>query len=311
MLRQYRLLIVTLSISLFGGVIWLEAGTRVAVMDLGAKNKEAGEIASVLTDVLRAEIYKAEVFELMNREDMKAILGEVALQQSGVCESTSCIVEMGNALGLEKMIAGNIGKIGKRWSVTLKLVGIESAANELLITEFYDGKVEKMPEFVQEQALKIIEREEELAGPQAEADGGKKRSKFKRKAKEPKRHSAVKAGLYGLIPGAGQLYNGQKKKAVVFGALGVTAAVLTFTSKSATEDARTAYQDAKEDADFQTLFDDAESKQSTNQMFFLATVGVVTFSVVDSWWYGRKKAATEVSLAPLKDGVVVAYGIKF
>ena len=80
-------------------------------MDLQVKSGVDAEMAGLLADSLRASIYNADVFDLMNREDMVAILSEVKFQMSGACESTSCIVDMGSALGVEKIVAGAIGPI--------------------------------------------------------------------------------------------------------------------------------------------------------------------------------------------------------
>ena len=190
----------------------LTAQTRVAVIDLTAKSGVDEDEASLLTDTLRASIYKAKVFDLMNREDMNAVLKEVAFQQSGACDDTSCIVEMGNALGLEKMIAGSIGKLGERYSVTIKLVDIAAARNEALITEYYRGGVEELPEFVAALAWRIVNREEKLQGRRTSPlPGGMGDMMVTKNIKSPSR-----ALVYSLlIPGLGQHYNGQHAKGVI------------------------------------------------------------------------------------------------
>ena len=107
------------------------AATRVAVMDLHAKAGVSKDLASLLSDTLRAAAFNERVFDLMNREDMADILREVKFQQSGACESTSCVVSMGNALGVEKIITGSIGKLDDRYVLTVKLVDIAKSKNDI------------------------------------------------------------------------------------------------------------------------------------------------------------------------------------
>ena len=135
----------------------LSAKTRVAVMELGAKTGVNEETAGVLTDTLRTTLYGSGVFDMLNREDMVDILGEVKFQQSGACEETSCIVEMGGNLGVEKMVAGTIGLIGEKYSVTIKLVDIAKAKNDVILTDYYKGKLEEMPEFIKGMGEELVE----------------------------------------------------------------------------------------------------------------------------------------------------------
>ena len=56
--------------------------TAVAVIELEAKKGVEPDLASLMTESLRSHIYKGEIFELMNREDMDSILKEIKFQQS-------------------------------------------------------------------------------------------------------------------------------------------------------------------------------------------------------------------------------------
>lgn len=109
---------------------------RIAVIGLEAKTGVDPSIAELMSDILRTELYNSGRFAVMNREDMDIILKEIAFQQSGACDETSCIVQMGQALGVGKMVAGTIGILGGKYVINAKLINVESFTNEVLVTEF-------------------------------------------------------------------------------------------------------------------------------------------------------------------------------
>ncbi len=263
--------------------------TRVAVMDLQVKSGVDVEMAGILGDSLRASIYKADIFELMNREDMVAILDEVKFQMSGACESTSCIVEMGGALGVEKIISGSIGLIGERYSVTIKLVDIATARNDVLITEYYQGKIEELPEFIKGLAQQLVEQA-----------GGRKL----------KTHSPIQAAIFGLVPGVGQFYNSKPKEAVIFAGLGGVMLVGALTFKAAVDEAQANYDAAGYAADFDYLYDDIERKRLLNQVFIGGAIAVVSWSVIDSYLTGRKIAA-QMNVSSDRRHLQLAYALEF
>ncbi|MCK4980308.1 MAG: hypothetical protein KAS62_07920, partial [Candidatus Delongbacteria bacterium] len=104
----------------------------VAVIDL--KNVGLEEhFSTLLTDALRAEMFKYEMFKVMNRENMQEIMGEQVFQASGVCDDNSCYVEMGEVLGVEKIVTGSIGKLGNTYSLTIKMIDVETSENDKII----------------------------------------------------------------------------------------------------------------------------------------------------------------------------------
>ncbi len=105
---------------------------KIAVIDLRAMGVSE-TTGSILSGTLRSKLFNLKDFEVMNRQDMQALLEEKAFQQSGICDDTECIVEMGLVLGVEKVVSGSIGKLGETFSVTLKLVDVETAKNEVIV----------------------------------------------------------------------------------------------------------------------------------------------------------------------------------
>jgi hypothetical protein len=66
---------------------------------------------------------------------MAVILKEQGFQKSG-CTSTECAVEIGRLLNVQKIVAGRVGKIGPVYSVSIRLIDVESG--EILKTAIRD-----------------------------------------------------------------------------------------------------------------------------------------------------------------------------
>ena len=101
----------------------------VAVADLDGTGLSEQERA-VLSDRLRAEIWKTQKFDVLERQKMDAILQEQGFQLTGACDDASCLLEIGRLLPVERIIGGSVGKIGNTWTVTLRMINIGSGRIE-------------------------------------------------------------------------------------------------------------------------------------------------------------------------------------
>lgn len=106
----------------------------VAVADLDVSGTSVEE-SGLLTDRLRAEIWKTQKFNILERQKMDDILKEQGFQLSGACDQASCLIEIGKLLPVEKIIGGSIGKIGTTWTITLRLIDIESGRIEKTVVQ--------------------------------------------------------------------------------------------------------------------------------------------------------------------------------
>jgi len=80
---------------------------NIAMNDLQGKGVEQSA-AAIISDRLRSELLGTGIFRVMERKEMTAVLKEQGFQQSGACTEASCIVEVGQLLGVKRMIAGTI-----------------------------------------------------------------------------------------------------------------------------------------------------------------------------------------------------------
>ncbi len=97
---------------------------NIAVLELVGKSISK-EDASILTDKLRGELINSGKFQIIERTVMDQILKEQGFQQSG-CTSDQCVVEIGQLIGVDKMVAGSIGKIENTYLISIRLISVST-----------------------------------------------------------------------------------------------------------------------------------------------------------------------------------------
>jgi len=79
-----------------------------------------------LSDTLTTSFYKTKIFTVVERKKMNEIIKEQKFQLTG-CTKTECAVEIGKILNVKYMVVGSISKIGKEFTVNIRIVSVESS----------------------------------------------------------------------------------------------------------------------------------------------------------------------------------------
>ena len=116
-------------ILLVGVVSGVSAAEKVAVLDLEATGELATQYERPLSDRLRSEMINTGKFDVFERNRMEDILSEQGFQMSG-CTSTECAVEAGRLLGVEKIFAGSVAKVGDVYTINVRKIDIETGKIE-------------------------------------------------------------------------------------------------------------------------------------------------------------------------------------
>jgi len=101
-------------------------------------------VAAQLSDRLRVELHETDRFEVMERERMEEILEEQAFQLSDVCDTEVCAVEIGKLIGVQKMVIGSLGRLGRAYTLSIRMVDVETGIVERTAKEDYRGPVEDL-----------------------------------------------------------------------------------------------------------------------------------------------------------------------
>ncbi|MFC2170564.1 PEGA domain-containing protein [Calditrichota bacterium] len=113
----------------FAGNVFPSEKTNIAVLDLIISESIPESYRSTLSDRLRLELHETASFNVIERNAMEDILKEQGFQLTD-CSSDECAVEAGRLLGVERMVAGSIGRVGNTHTVILRVINVESGVIE-------------------------------------------------------------------------------------------------------------------------------------------------------------------------------------
>lgn len=115
----------------------------IAVLEITGNGIGKGE-AKGLTDRLRAELFNTSKFDVMEREQVDEILKEQGFQQTGLCDEASCLVEVGQLIGVKYMVGGSVSKIGNLFSVSARIIEVGTGKIVRTATVDRKGNLEKV-----------------------------------------------------------------------------------------------------------------------------------------------------------------------
>lgn len=114
---------------------------NIAVNDLIGKKIDQ-ETAGIISDRLRTELLNTGAFRVMERGVMNSVLKEQAFQKSGACNESSCLAEIGQVLGVDRMVAGSIGKLSSSlYSINLRMIDVGTGEILLAVSEDFEGNL--------------------------------------------------------------------------------------------------------------------------------------------------------------------------
>jgi len=106
----------------------------IAVSDL--KGQAIDEpTAAILSDRLRTDLFKTGSITVLERGVMQDILKEQGFQQTA-CTSDTCIVQVGQLLGVSHMISGTIGKLEGMYTLDIRM--FEVSSGKIIYSESVD-----------------------------------------------------------------------------------------------------------------------------------------------------------------------------
>jgi len=148
----------------------------IAVLSLQGKGVSASE-ASILTDELRSVLVQTEKYNVLERDNMESILKEQGFQLSG-CTSAACAIEAGKLLGVQKMVAGSVGKIGTLYNINILTIDVETGKIDKAVTKRHQGSIEQLLDVVKQIGYELGDiAKEEIAEDNAELIGSQRQDK--------------------------------------------------------------------------------------------------------------------------------------
>ena len=99
--------------------------------------------SAIISERLRDILVSLNKYRVLERENMDEILNEQGFQLSG-CTTNECAVEAGKLLNVNKIITGSVGKFSSIFTITLKIIDVETAEIEKSIFYEHTGIMEDL-----------------------------------------------------------------------------------------------------------------------------------------------------------------------
>ncbi len=176
---------------------------RIAILDFKAQGISS-KAAKVIANMVRTDMVKMGKFTVVERTQMNEIMKEQGLQMAG-CTDENCAIRVGRLISANKILVGEVGKLGTSIIITVRIVDVERG-----VTEFSEKEKalsnSKLPEAVEKLTAKL-------------SDSIEKAHAIK-----------VPAGYYlrSIVPGWGQFYAGSTAKGWVYA--GIFSAACAFSA---------------------------------------------------------------------------------
>jgi TolB-like protein len=121
-------------------IIYCQDISYIAVLDLDNEAISQSE-ANIISDRLRIELVNTGKFNVIERNKMQEILTEQGIQLSG-CTTTECAITVGMLIGVDKIVAGSVGKVGNIFTISLRLIEVETGKILKTATEDCKSSIE-------------------------------------------------------------------------------------------------------------------------------------------------------------------------
>lgn len=119
------------------------AKPSIAITDFAAAGIAESD-AELITAKFQASLVRTKVFSVLERNQLESILAEQGFQQSGACDSEECKVKIGQMLGVEYLIIGNVGRIGRQYVSNVRVLDVGSGEVIHTVDEAYASSIEAM-----------------------------------------------------------------------------------------------------------------------------------------------------------------------
>jgi TolB-like protein len=142
-----------------------ETPVQVAVLPIKAREGVRESVGAVFTEQLAAAI-QARGFSVMSPDGLAARLGFERQKELLGCTDTTCLAEVGQALGVDRLVSGGIAVVGQSIVVNLAVIDNRSGAVEHRYSDRVKGGTD-------EAFLDLVPAAVAELFPQAKAQAGK------------------------------------------------------------------------------------------------------------------------------------------
>ena len=108
------------------------APLKVAVMPVSSGEGVPGKTAEALTESVTAEVRRRSGAQVITQRDVATLLSLEQQKAMLGCQNDACFAEIGGALGVDRVVSGDLSRLGESWLFHLRL--LDAAKAQVLTT---------------------------------------------------------------------------------------------------------------------------------------------------------------------------------
>lgn len=274
---MYKFLISFVFVLLFSGFLYAD---KIVVWNLkpqaGVTDKEAATVSSIIT----SEIARVSKNTIISESEMKSVIDGEQMKMSCGAEDSSCIAEIGAAMGAPLSVSGTFSKMGDYWIITLQLVDVRKVEVQSRVSKKFKGGENTLVEAITPLICELFNDKEcmEKNAEQASID-----KKSEKKEKTPVSWKKVTGWVF-TVPGV-----------ILFGS-GIAAHVLM---KNAKEDFEKTGEDEEKYKSFRTF---STVGYVTGSVLMAGGIALLIWDGVEKSKKNKKNEAVSFYVVPSFDG---------
>lgn len=122
-----------------------EPSRGIIVWQLEAKSGVSAKNIDSISGIIASEVEKNSSQKVLSETDIRTILkGEETRQRCTGDNDTSCVAEIGAAMGVPEAVSGDLGRLGNIWVLNLRRINVRKAEIIKRVTRQSEGTIEEL-----------------------------------------------------------------------------------------------------------------------------------------------------------------------
>ena len=139
----------------------------------GVTEKEAATVSSIVT----SEIARVSKSTIISESEMRSVIDGEQIKMSCGAEDSSCIAEIGAAMGAPLSVSGTFSKMGDYWIITLQLVDVRKVEVQSRVSKKFKGNENAIVEAITPMICELFNDKECMEKTVLESKPEKKKKK--------------------------------------------------------------------------------------------------------------------------------------
>lgn len=133
------------------GALWLtlpaqaaELPKKLAVLPVQVDTSAEKDVPDLFNEVVLTAVHDATQDEVIGADDINALISFEQSKDIFGCEDTSCLADIGGALGVDRLVVFKVARVATEWVITSKIMNIRTAQVEARSSDFVSGDIKAL-----------------------------------------------------------------------------------------------------------------------------------------------------------------------